>query len=102
MAAALRAAANSVRRECRIFARGFAKLRVNCQQSVAIIVPSTVPLAPPPPNSSDFAYLLAETRKQKKIQKRRPFKQLATNFSDFAYLLAEQRKQKTYTTTSAL
>ena len=42
LAAALRAAANSVRRLCLVFARGFAKLRVNFQQSVAIIVPSTV------------------------------------------------------------
>ena len=44
MAAALRAAANFGRRGCRVFARGFAKLRVNFQQSVAIIVPSTVML----------------------------------------------------------
>ena len=42
LAAALRAAANFVRRGCRVFARGFAKLRVNFQRSVAIIVPSTV------------------------------------------------------------
>ena len=44
LAAARSAAANFVRRLCRVFARGFAKLCVNCQQSVAIIVPSTVVL----------------------------------------------------------
>ena len=42
LAAARRATSNFARRLCRVFARGFAKLRVNFQQSVAIIVPSTV------------------------------------------------------------
>ena len=37
LAAARSAAANFVRRLCRVFARGFVKLRVNFQASVAII-----------------------------------------------------------------
>ena len=36
LAAALRAAAKSVRRQCRVFARGSAKLRMNFEQSFAI------------------------------------------------------------------
>ena len=42
LAAARSAAANFARRLCRVFARGFAKLRVNFQASVAIICPTTV------------------------------------------------------------
>ena len=42
LAAALRTAANFVRRGCRVFARGLAKMRVNFQASVAIICPTTV------------------------------------------------------------
>ena len=41
-ATALRAAANFVRRLCPVFARGFAKWRVNFQASVAIICSTSV------------------------------------------------------------
>ena len=41
LAAARSAEANFARRLCRVFARGFERLRVNFQQSVAIVVPST-------------------------------------------------------------
>ena len=37
-----RGAANFVRRGCRVFARGFTKLRVNFQASAAIICPTTM------------------------------------------------------------